>query len=78
MVPLAQQIPSSPCPPHIPLRQKGRRLETSFLCRGQCDGNSLGGAGAAAGAARVLGFRPLSSQDEPGQLHPRARITSLP
>lgn len=70
IAPLAQQIPSSPCPPHIPLRQKGRRLETSFLCRGQCDGNSPGGAGAAAGAARGPGFRPLSGLDEPGQLQP--------
>lgn len=45
-------LPSSPRPPHIPLRQKGRRLETSFLSSGQCDGNSKGGAATAAAWAR--------------------------
>lgn len=54
-------LPSPPRPPHIPLRQKGRRLVTSFLSSGQCDGNSKGGAGAeAASAPRGCGAWPAT------------------
>lgn len=59
--PPARKIFSPPLPPHIPLRQKGRRLVTSFLPSGQCDGNSKGGAGAeAASAPRGCGAWPAA------------------
>lgn len=56
-------LPSPPHPPHIPLRQKGRRLETSFLSSGQCDGNSKGGAAAEAASA-PRGCGALASSKE--------------
>lgn len=84
---LARKILSPPRRPNIPLRQKGRRLETSFLSSRQCDGNSKGGEAEAASAQRGCGarpaqgaaaapsFRPLSQQGPSPALSPALLCT---